>query len=86
MATNLLGEEVTPEGLTFKPMGKCVWINRGKKVIGYISPNGWTGKSCMINWPVGTGLVTIFPSNYNLSLKELKEIIDAGEKAGILAS
>ena len=73
--TNMLGEEREPHPLEIKDMGKTLYLSRNGNYVGYVSENGWTGKSYMIDYPLKEPMIyQIFGA---LSLTEMQQIIEA---------
>jgi hypothetical protein len=78
---NILGEMVEPQSLTFKFEKPHLTIFRGDKFAGMVVPNGWTGKSKIIDYEMNEPVLT----NYDgvLSLKEMAKIIAEWHKNNI---
>lgn len=75
---NMFGDEVEPQKLTFEYSAPILYIKRGGKFAGMVSPNGWTGKTLWINYEKDEPVL----DNYNgsISLAEMHEIITEWNK------
>ena len=70
---NILGEDVeVGVPLNFKWNEPILWVFRGKFICN-VAPNGWTGKSKSIQYPLGE--IIIDNLNGELSFKEASEIM-----------
>lgn len=71
---NIFGDEREPEVLTFEYEAPHMTVKRGGKFAGMVSPNGWTGKTMMINYKEKEPVL----SNYrgDLSLGEMEQILE----------
>lgn len=77
---NMFGDMVAAQPLTTKNEGPWLSLFRGDQIVGYVAKNGWTGKSSFINFEADEPVVTIFQSNNQISLNEMKTIIKAWEE------
>lgn len=76
--TNILGEIVTPKPLTLSYEAPHLYLFRDKSAIGMIVPNGWTGKSSVINFELNEPIICIFRNEY-ISIAEMKTVIETWE-------
>ena len=79
MSQNIFGDEVAPTPLRLRSYndGNNIVLMR-KHYLGQLAPNGWTGKSMLIDFPKGEPVLTL--NNENISLTELKMLITEWER------
>ena len=77
-ATNQPSEEVQPEALSLRYAAPHLYLARGTKFAGIVSPNGWSGKEALINYPQDEPVLKNYQGD--LSLTEMRLIIDEWRK------
>lgn len=75
---NIMGDEREPELLTFDYTEPHMNLFRGGRWCGMVSPNGWSGKTAMINYKLKEPVMTCYHGN--LSLTEMQSVLDAWKK------